>query len=174
GLGRGSIGGELGGPGCSVEPAPVRDSRGRSGRSLLEDLQRLPGHRASVLLGLEGVAVHDLTGDAADDEVGRARPRAPAVRYGGLGRVVGMAVVVAGYLEPRLVTLALDPDLVQGIHLVAVARALHDRVPDPPGLGDDRIAPDGDQDPADLVGVAVGGVGPNLLEGLSGDPHARR
>ena len=72
--------------------------------------------------------------------------------------MVGVAVVVADDVEPGVVCLALDADVIEGIDLVTVARSLDDDVPRAANLGDGVFARRSDHDPADFVGIALGAM----------------
>src|SRR5712691_797656 len=82
-----------------------------------------------------------------------------------------MAVVVADDVLAVGVSLALDADVVARIDLVPVPRALDDDVARPLGLGRGARAARADQDAADLVGVALGAMRLDGIEGRVSDLH---
>src|SRR5205823_4738621 len=103
--------------------------------------------------GHKRVAVHDPAADAGHDDVDRTRPRSLGVEDRGLGRVVGVAVVVADDLIPVVVALALDAYVVERVDLVAVAGPVGHGVAGSPGLGYAGAPARPHQHPADLVRV---------------------
>src|SRR5579859_4544603 len=122
------------------------------------DLQRLRAERTAVLVGDERVGVDGLAVVDGHDDVDVPGPRALGVESRRLRRVVRVAVVVAHDVETARVSLALDPDVVARVDLVAVAGALDHYVARAPHLGDGAVAARAEQDAADLVRVALGAV----------------
>jgi len=70
------------------------------------------------------------------------------------------------------ICLALDPDMVTRIDFVAIPRALDDDVARTFDLTHGAVAARADHDPADLVRVSLGAVGPDRIERLARDFHA--
>src|SRR3984893_5523504 len=127
--------------------------------------------RAAVLLRDERVGVDGLALLDRDDHVDITRPCAFGVEDGSARGVVGMAVVVADDAEPRVIRLSLDANVVEGIDLIAVARALDDDVPRAPNLGYSMVALRAEHDPADLIGIALGAVCLDCFERRAVDVH---
>src|SRR5437773_11969552 len=86
--------------------------------------------------------------------------------------MVGVAVVVADDVQACGICLALDPDMVTRIDFVAIPRALDDDVARTFDLTHGAVAARADHDPADLVRVSLGAVGPDRIERLARDFHA--
>src|ERR1700674_1082351 len=140
------------------EPGRVSDLPGKCLQGLLDHLARFPVGAS------EDLPLFDLSSHARDDQVEVVGPGLLGVPDRRIGRVVGMAVVVADDVEAGPIAILLDRAVLAGIDLIRVARALGVCVRRSPGLRDVAGAFRGHQHPADLVGVALGHVGADRVQ----------
>ena len=125
--------------------------------------------RSAVVVGDESVGVDRRSLVDGHDQIDVARPRAFGVEARRLRGMVGMAVVVAHDVEPCGVCLALDPDVVARIDLVAITRALDHDVARPFHGADGAVIARADHDAADLLRVAFRAVRADRLESVARD-----